>query len=436
MTTDPLTAQLADKLAAYADCTRWVIGFSGGLDSTTLLHLCAAIPGHPPILALHINHQLQSCAAHWEQHCADVAERLGVEFKVCRVRPQGQSEDAARNARYEAFANTLNAGDLLVLAQHANDQSETFLQRLLRGAGMRGLSAMAAEREFSGVPLLRPLLDVNRKQLETWARKRQLEWIEDPSNRDDNYTRNWLRNVIVPQLKQRFPQLDQRIGETCEQMRETNALLLERAREDAVSVEVQTGVLDLDKLALLSLPRQRNLLHYWIRHYSEEAVGRDFLSRVQREVIAAAVDASPRMAIGHYELRRYRRQLYLVTRDLPSVTETSIKLQSSEYSLSCGCLSISSAESGLPGGEYQLGYRRDGDRVRPSGRGGSVKLKQLFQERGIPPWQRDYWPLLRRDGEIVAIPGICICEGRVINGGFALKWVPYSLSKASHFGRL
>ncbi len=431
-----LGALLAERLGSQPEVRRWVIAFSGGLDSSVLLHLCAQLFPSERLLACHIDHQLQSCSAHWLERCSGECQRLGIPFVGERVTPLDSSEAAARNARYAVFEALLQPGDCLLLAQHAGDQSETLLLRLLRGAGVRGLAGMPLQRPLGRGQLLRPLLDQPRDRLEQWARQQGLSWIEDPSNRSDRYARNWLRNRILPQLRQRWPGLDQRVAAATAQLREAAEILDERAAEDLQEVGVAGGGVALDALQRLSLARQRNLLRFWVFGHSGRRLSAQELLQCE-QLIAARPDRSPELQLGEYCLCRYRGRLYL-RRPLPQNSPPQrLTLSAAPVRLQQGTLNFIRSGQGLaPGSRVELVYRRGGERLRPLGRGGSVALKQLLQEAGVPPWLRESWPLLMRDGRILAVPGICLCEGAAEDGGLLPDWSPFGLSDGGGFDRL
>lgn len=431
-----LSELLAERLAAHTDVRRWVIAFSGGLDSTVLLHLCARLPLSAPLLACHVDHQLQADSARWLAHCAQQCQALGVPFIGEQVCPRDASEAAARDARYAVFERLLQPGDCLLLAQHAGDQSETLLLRLLRGAGVPGLAAMPAQRRLGRGLLLRPLLDQPRQRLEVWAAQQQLSWIEDPSNQSDHYARNWLRRQILPVLRQRYPGLDQRVSATTGQFREANEILDERAQEDLQALQAPMGGIDLLGLQSLSLARQRNLLRYWV--YSRLGLRLSMQALAQCEALMTArADRNPQLQLGEHWLCRYRGHLYLRRPAPPPSVPQSCRVSAGQFALQQGQLSFAFAAQGLaPGQLLALDYRQGGERLRPLGRGGSVSLKQLLQEAGVPPWLRDSWPLLLSQGRIQAVPGICLCEEAAVDGGLWPQWMPFGLSDGGCFGRL
>lgn len=433
-----LSELLAKRLGARSDIKRWVVAYSGGLDSSVLLHLCASVLPKERLLALHVDHQLQPVSGTWAKHCAGVCAELGVELITARVAPSDASEAAARDARYALFEQTLRPGDCLLLAQHADDQVETLLLRLLRGAGVRGLSAMPERRALGRAELYRPLLDQPRQCLERWAREQAIDWVEDPSNASDKYDRNWLRLHLLPPLLIRWPRLYRRVAATTQQMQEAAELLDERAAEDLQQLEDVGGRLSISGVLRLSVARQRNLLRYWIRRRGDRLLSATELEHLESQMLAARADAQPTLSLGKYQLRRYRDYLYLLEA-LPSPSSPrELTLTPGVVHLHQGALCIQSVDGvGLqPGLQVELAYRRGGERLRPWGRGGSVTLKQLLQESGVPPWWRADWPLLVHQGQIVAVPSLCLCEEFAVQGGLMVEYRPFGLSESGVFGKL
>ncbi|TCK06949.1 tRNA(Ile)-lysidine synthase [Marinobacterium mangrovicola] len=442
-TTGALSTDLAElllgRLERLPDSRRWVIALSGGVDSRVLLELCARTLPREKLLALHINHQLQADAGAWQDWCASECQRLGVAFTSLSVDPGSGSEAELRDARYRAFESVLKPGDWLLLAQHADDQAETFLLRLLRGAGVRGLSGMPWQRPVGQGQLYRPLMDQPRAVLEAWARQEQIEWVEDPSNASDRYDRNWIRQRILAPLKQRKPAVLERLVATTAQLAETDQLLDEIAAGDLAAMQTVAECLPLAALQQLSLPRQRNLIRHWVFTCTGDRLSQDELLEVEQSVIAAGEDRTPLLRLGGFELRRYRGQLFLTEALAPRSEPFDLNCTAhGSVVLAQGVIEFHPANGvGLAEGEtLRLDYRRGGERLRPLGRGGSVSLKQLLQEAGVPPWLRPGWPILYRGDQLVAVPGICLCEEVVTTGGLIPSWRPSGLSEGVCFGRL
>lgn len=412
--------------------TRWVIGLSGGLDSVVLLHLAARSLPADQILVVNIDHQLQTPSAQWSAFCERQAKTLKLPFisEKVAVDASASLEQAARRARYQAFENILQPGDCLLLAHHLDDQAETMLFRLLRGTGVRGLAGIPECRSLGRAELFRPLLAVSRQQLMAWADAEQLEWIEDPSNADLSYDRNYLRHAVLPLLQARWPGFSRRWGDTARYMAEAEQLHHDLAEMDSVSVSKGAG-LCCAGLMRLSLPRRNNLLRFWLRRAGVAVGERQILSII--ELIAAADDRQPVVTLGEMQLRRYQGVVLLQPEE--SVFEWGGRpLTLTGEVTAQGCLVVN---SGLDGAGLKsvsgvtLRNRRDGDRCKPVGRGGSCSLKKIFQEHRIPAWQRSSWPVCVVGDEIVAVPGICICEGwqsEKKGSGFTLNWRPIALS--------
>lgn len=429
---------LADRLRPLSHIRRWVIALSGGVDSRVLLELCRRTQPADKLLAVHVNHGLQSSADDWARQCESTCHSLQIPLRIVQVDPGSGSEADLREARYSAFCAQLEPGDCLLLGHHADDQAETLLLRLLRGAGPRGLAGMPWTRPIGRAQLYRPLLDQTRAELESWARAQGLDWIEDPSNDSETYDRNWLRHRILAPLRDRWPQLRRRVVTTTAQLDETVALLDEVARDDLAALQCWPERLPLAALETLSSPRQRNLLRYWVHDLSGHWLAAGELDRLEQDLIRARDDALPTLQLGRFCLRRYRQELYLLPALPPLSAPRSLSAEPGTWSLAQGVLQLQpDAGVGLVRGRsLRLDYRRGGERLRPLGRGGSVRLKQLLQEAGVPPWWRAGWPLLFEGDELVAVPGICLCEGAVQANGIKPLWQPLGLSEPWGFGRL
>ncbi|MDQ8037418.1 MAG: tRNA lysidine(34) synthetase TilS [Pedobacter sp.] len=405
-----LNAFLMRELAASPGVQRLVVGFSGGLDSTVLLQALAreASAFALPVLAVHVHHGLSPNADAWARHAQSQCDALGIPLQICRVQiaPQGSVEAAARAARRAAFAGVLKAGDALLLAQHQDDQAETLLFRLLRGAGVRGLAAMAEVSRFpldekSYVPQWRPLLGVSRAQLEQWAQAEDLHWIEDESNADSRYARNFLRNEALPLLRTRWPGAAETLAATAARLREADGLLTELARELASQAVDAQQRLHIPQVLALSPAKQRLLLRYWLQEQDFLAPDEAMLDRIREEVIPAREDAAPLLQWESAEIRRYREQLYAM-RPLSVLPENWEQAWSGEQDLLLPdgrLLRLDSAPENL-----RVTYRRGGERLQVGGL--SRELKTLFQENAVPPWERERLPLVWRGSELLVVAGM------------------------------
>jgi tRNA(Ile)-lysidine synthase len=422
----PLTcSDLDDQLTPLLDAPRWYVGFSGGIDSTVLLHLlcswCRRNPGAPPLAAIHVNHGLHPAAGVWQQHCEWVCRllQLPLSCHAAEVLPSTRGlEDAARTARYGLFGERLQAGEVLFLGHHADDQVETFFLRLMRGAGVRGLAAIPASRALGRGRLVRPLLQLPRARLEQYASAHELQGIEDPSNSDTSLDRNFLRRDVLPLLATRWPGYRQTVSRASGHIAAA-ADLLERAvpaPPTLYSAMGDPGValaqLDLDS------PQEAALaLRHWLQRAGLPAPDQAALAEFLRQLGSAGAQSRPLLQCSAYALQRYRDALYL----LPPL-EADDPAQSLFLSPGEVC------QLPAPGGRYrldpvpadglrlapgeclELAWRRGGERCRPRGRAGSAGLKKLLQEQNVPPWWRDRVPLLYLAGELLAVGDLWLCQ--------------------------
>jgi tRNA(Ile)-lysidine synthase len=410
------------------------VGYSGGLDSVVLLHALAALRGSHAfsLTAAHVHHGLSPHADAWADHCQAVCDALAVPLVLARVQvcPAGEGlEAAARKARYSVFAQ-LNA-DALLLAHHRDDQAETVLLQLRRGASMRGMAAMPEARPLTGrIQLLRPFLHLTRIQLEQYARAHGLTWVEDESNLDPSLARNHVRNVVLPALDGVVPGMSRALAGAAEQFAEWANLLDELADGDS-AVGMGTDGLEVARLMALSEPRARNLL----RRVLEQAgvqVRRHPLVEATRQLRDACPNAQVRVDFGDASVVRFRGRVHVVpgavfapvpTLDLPWRGEAFLDLGASGR-----LLFRPDAGEGvsLEGPNVRVRLRQPGDRMRL--RAGQVArpLKDLLREAGIPPWRRPWVPVLEADGRIawVAVLGAAAeFKSEAATPGWAISWV-------------
>lgn len=422
---DRLTAVLSAALARLSPGPRtWWVAYSGGLDSTVLLHAMAALRARTGCVlrAAHIDHGLQSASARWTRTCAAVCERLGIPLEVRSLdaRPaRGESpEAAARNARYRALAGLLGDGDCLLTAHHRDDQAETLLLQLLRGAGPHGLAAMPALESFARGFHARPFLGLDRGDLEAWAREAGLEWIEDPSNFDVGFRRNYLRHEILPRLRVHWPALGRTLARSAAHCAAAAAVIDERAEDDlAWAAGPEPGTLAADVVRSLPRPRADQLLRRWLTGLGLPVPAAAVLERLHGDVIGARADAVPLLAWPGAEVRRYRNRLYaaapLAAHD-STATLPWEALDASTLLLPDGSRLIArravgrglSADSTAAG--LSVRYRRGGESCRPVTGNHERSLARLFQERAIPPWLRDRIPLVYVGDSLALVPGVCI----------------------------
>lgn len=423
-----LYLEFEHRLRTYLTASQPIyVAYSGGMDSHVVLHLLARFatrhPGHR-YGAVHIHHGLSDNADSWMEHCAAICKSLAMDFvsqRLSLTQQRRQSLEAqARTARYQAISRLVPQGALVLLGQHQQDQLETMLLQLKRGAGPRGLSAMAEISERDGLSYLRPLLGCSRQQLSEYAHRHDLQWIEDESNQDLDFDRNFLRHQIIPLLEQRWPGMPKAVARSATLCCEQQQLLDEQSRNRLAQIQQADGTLSLSALSSMSAAWRRQIIRLWLAEQSVPMPSRALLTRVDTELIAASAAANPCIRFGHWQLRRFNQHLYLLE-DRPEIPATNMRWQGeAELNLKGGgCLYFQQGESPPEHGNW-LGIQRQGaisiefcgwsERFRPSGADVSKPLKQWFKLWKIPPWERAQLPLLRADGRLVAIPGYAVAE--------------------------
>jgi tRNA(Ile)-lysidine synthase len=435
-------ADLATRVAAKLEhvvkpSDRLVAGFSGGVDSVVLLDCLARLrrPLRFQLAALHVNHQLSPRAGRWSAFCGAFCRERGIPFKSLKVRvPRGDStEAAARDARYAAYAR--EPADYVVLAQHQDDQAETVLLQLLRGAGVKGLAAMPPLRRTEGrgprvegknarhptpdtrhptPAILRPLLDVTREQIFEHARRRRLKWVEDESNADTYFHRNFLRHEVLPLIERRFPGYRATLARSARHLAEASRVLDEVAAADGIG-NMEGRALGVEALRRLQPARARNLLRYFLAHCGAAMPGAEQLDEALRQALTAKEDARVRVRVGDVELRRFEGRLHAVPTlaappaDYARRWRGEEKLRLPELG---GVLAMDRGRGGglslarLRGRPVTIRARRGGERLQPDDRRPRRSLKNLLQEARVPPWQRERLPLIFCGDELVWAAGV------------------------------
>ncbi len=412
-----------------------VVAFSGGLDSTVILHLLSRMPSvqQAGLRAVHVHHGLHPDADAWAMHCEQVCIDLGVPLHCARVNVDTACGDgpeaAARRARYAAFTEALGDDEVLALAQHRDDQAETFLLRALRASGPDGLAAMRPWRRFHPGWLWRPLLDTPRAQLTAYARQHALQWVEDPSNNDTDLDRNFLRHRVLPLLRERWPHADGAFARSAALCGEAVELL---ADEDARALSGARGseAASLDVAALQSLPatRRARVLRHWIDDLDLPPLTAQGLSLIEADLLPASADTRAEFAWGDAVIHRWRNVLHAGMRlaPLPTDWETQWDGSSTLPLPNGGRLSLQGAARFTA--PLRVHARQGGERITLPGRTHSHVLKHVLQERDVAPWLRAAMPMVS-DGETLLAAGDV-----VYSAGFSawlgqqdasLTWTPH-----------
>ena len=386
-----------------------LVGYSGGLDSTVLLHaLAMAHPGK--VRAIHVHHGLHPEADGWAIHCERTCDALGVPLVVARVDVADIAagpEAAARAARHTAFHAHLHEGEWLALGHHRDDQAETFLLRALRGSGPDGLAAMRPWRRFGAGTLWRPLLGIGRDALLAYARAHGLAWIDDPSNDDDAFDRNFLRNGVMPLLRKRWPQADAVFARSAALCESAHALLADNDLADLERVrggDASARLLSIEALLRLPQGRRARVLRLWVHTLGLPPLPHDGIRRIEAEVLAGGHDAQPRYDWSVARIQRWRRLLHAGSRQL-SFPPGWMRLWDGRMPL----LLPEGSRLSLSGGSgfrqpVMVRPRLGGERIDLPFRSHSHALKHVLQEHSMPPWDRQRLPLLLdpADGTVLA----------------------------------
>ena len=411
------------------------LAFSGGLDSCVLLSalLHAQKKLNFELCALHVHHGLSPNADAWADFCSQTCKAAKVPLQVERVKVDQKAglgiEAAARQARYQVLLES--EADFIVLAHHQDDQAETLQLQLLRGAGVKGLSAMAAFDKKRR--LLRPLLDVSRAEIETYASDAKLKWVEDESNQDIQYDRNFIRHELTPLLAQRFPNFQTALARSASHMAEASGLLDDLALLDAETC-IQDARLNLLELAKLSEPRAKNLMRWWLAGHGFSLPSKERLDEILQQLLHAKADATIKLVIDgeNASLRRYQGFAFIET--VAEFAPIAMIWQGeSELSLPDGSKLLFERKLGeglaldrLGVHKLRIAHRKGGERFKPDLHRPTRTLKHLLQEANMPPWLRDRLPLIYFDDALAVVPNIgvsCLMQATEKELGLVISWI-------------
>lgn len=388
-----------------------VLAYSGGRDSSALLHALAQADWPIPLRAVHVCHHLEPDAENWAAHCQRRCRALGVEFMRRDIRVDTNSgglEAAAREARYAVLEACIAAGEVLVTAHHAEDQAETFLLQALRGAGVAGLAGMPGQTAFGAGWLWRPWLGVPRQTITAYAQAERLDWIEDQTNRDSQRARGYLRSRIWPELTARWPAAATTLSRSAAWSAQAAEAVAALAELDRAGVEHGDGTLSLDALTGLSSPRQAEVVRLWLDRLSRDRPDHRHLAEVQR-LIGAREHAGPRVVFAQTEIRRFDGRLFAMRR-LPAAPAPAATilwprgLSAIELPTGCGRITIESALPAWPD-DLRIVFNEAGVRAARAG-GGTTPLSELMRAARVPVWIRERIPRIHAGDTLLAVPGV------------------------------
>ena len=409
-------------LESHKKIKSMTVALSGGLDSVVLLHLLHQLQKthHYTLKASHVHHGLSKNADKWVKFCEKLCTKLSVPLDVHYIKlPQKKSlgiEGEARRLRYEKLLQSKT--DLVVLAHHEDDQAETFLLQLIRGAGIKGLSSMAHFDDSRR--LWRPLLNTSRTDIESYAKKHQLKWIEDESNQNIDFDRNFIRSKVLPILKNRFSHIIKVISRSTSHLAEAQYLLDDLAKIDLKSYLKSNNYknkLQVKTLDKLSNSRAKNVLRYWLEINDQLMPSKDLLDELLRQVLTAKKDAELKIQLSKdFEIRRYKDEIYIAEKNQKGQKNYEIIWKGeSEILLPNGAQLNFKKVKGrginfkfLDNQKLKIRNRQGGESFKPDSKRPTKKIKQLLQESDLPPWEREFLPLIFIGGELASVPNFGI----------------------------
>lgn len=412
-----------------------LVAYSGGLDSSVLLHACQQLllAGYLGSLrAVHADHGIQKESQDWAQFCELTCRNFEIDLIVERFELAiigDTSEAKARKERYRLFEKLLEPNEVLLTAHHNDDQVETLLFRLFRGAGINGLKGMPVSRKVGVGILRRPLLEITRKDLEAYANRFDLAWVDDPSNKEVDYSRNFIRNKIIPLISEKWPSINRTLSQFSKHAQEQTEILNEVAEQDLSLKQNNTSSIDCEALSKLSLARQKNALHFWARSNSQLSPASNEIDQLINQLDAAKKQSIKVKLAGGW-VQSYKSKLFfcnaeqteailepIVWKDLTktlrldggiSITmtkKTNANLPESQMSKSETSNYFFAVKPPKPTDIVTIKAREGGEVVRPSYREKSTSLKNIYQELEIPPWQRLGLPLVYYNDQLVTAVG-------------------------------
>lgn len=388
------------------------VGLSCGLDSSVLLHNLANCENlRTKIQAIHVNHGLSSNAHAWQLHCEKYCDKLNIPLlsETVKIITASHIEETARNARYDVFLSCLQENECLVLAHHQNDQVETLLFNLFRGTGIDGLASIPSSRKLGLGEIVRPLLNVSRDTLYQYALQHNIDWIEDESNFNLDFSRNYIRHTILPVIRKKWPKAMQNMSDCAKKCEVARDNLLELALIDCPKLSSIPLQLELDFIQSLSEERIINVLRAWLKYNEIPSPSSDIFQRIIKEVIFARHDKVPKIMLGKVLLTRYRNCLFIVNNilncradlawtDFPNPLYLSDGRVITAELNAKGCLAVAKNS------DISVRFRVGGECIQHNGK--NKKLKKILQDLGVLPWERDYLPLLFVDGKLRAVIGL------------------------------
>lgn len=361
---------------------KYIVALSGGMDSVVLLH--HLVQKAQPLRVVHIHHHLSKQAADWADFCQNLAEQYQVPYRQIDIFLHSGTnlEKRARDQRYQALFSQLKDNEILCTAHHQLDQAETFFLQSLRGAGVAGLAAMPQQATRHH----RPLLNWSKQKISHYATQQNLRWIEDDSNKNTHFRRNFLRSEIIPQLKTHFPSLEKTLGRSVKHQAEALQLLHALAQIDIEHYQLLSATtrLIISRLTQLNKARLINVLRYVLKQQNIPSPNAQRLDEIYKQLIHSKPNSKTSISWQHHQLRTYQDEVYFIK---PLQKQTP-----------CPLTQHLAQQMGI-----EVRYHQPTKRVILANKRHSQSLKKLYQERGIPPWQRPKLARYYQNNQLIAI---------------------------------
>ncbi|WP_301099161.1 tRNA lysidine(34) synthetase TilS [Otariodibacter sp.] len=405
-----------------ANQREFLIGLSGGIDSVALLHLFVQVRKmcNLTLRAIHIHHGLSPNADSWVEFCQNLCQEWNVPLTVCRVKVSGKDgiEAEARKARYQAIQQNILPNEVLATAHHLDDQAETFFLALKRGSGIKGLSGMQAVSSAHGFTLFRPLLACSKAEITQYAMGQNLSWIEDESNTNTEYDRNFLRQEILPLLNQRWQQFNQMVARASQHCAEQQSLIEELLEEELTHrIDMKRQKMSIADFQQFSVQKQQQLLRLWLEKSGIEMPSTAQLSQIIHQLISANHDKNPQVVLGKYILRRYQQAIF-ITQSLPAIPDFCLSIRPMQK------IQLPADLGEVERTESDIFYKIDAEsyrftlplalhnqsliitlsapgKVNVYGKAHREEMKKIWQQYQVPVWLRTRTPLVFFDEQLV-----------------------------------
>lgn len=366
---------------------KYVIAYSGGVDSQVLLHAMAQVVPEK-IIAFHVNHGISDNAIEWENFCKSTAESIGIEFNVAHFELHGETnlEEKARVARYGAFQSKMDENSMLLTGHHMNDQVETFMLNLMRGAGLDGLSAMPSVKSFGIGYHGRPFLHVTKEDIKNYAIKNELKWVEDESNDDSTYDRNFIRNEVMPLIQTRWKKANESIVQSVEHIQNAKSYIDTKVEE--IGMSTNTDQLDIKELLMLNPYEQNETVRKWVVFNLKKQASKNMMKSIFEDIIPASEDAKMKWEQKGYFVTRFNGKLYFVNKEVKNFDIQEL---------------LDSVKSNLHVNDVVVKYGCKGEKIKQ----GNIHkdVKKMFQEYKVPTWVREELPYVYHNDELLTVGG-------------------------------